>query len=372
MDSACASHPEANAVAACRVCGRAACILCLSEEKEGSFCSPRCVGAYREVVGWIVSPAADVAPAPPPPPATPPEPSPVPAASNRKGVVDKPSDIGPATIPAPVPERARRLPIVVGGLLVAAALVLGAVLLLRGGPEPVAKIRSRAEVPPVSRIEEPAPDPAPPPPAVPETPVTPPPPVPEPGPVIPVLKEPGPPPPAPNRRPTAPELAIVTPGPAVRKREPVVPKLSVPPPAPEPPKTRPRPAPLAVVMPDPAPVAKPAVPPPPPEPVPPPAKDPGATLEDRLKQASELIREATPLFTEVADRNPLPASLAALRALLGKAERAQGMLVEARTLYAEAVDRVDDPAAVRRRIRSLDDVLTSLRAVVADLRRRLE
>jgi hypothetical protein len=79
MEKHCSNHPESMAVATCKACSKSVCLMCVSDEKEGTFCSPECHAAF--VSGAPVS-AAQPAAAPggdvigsifdaePPPPST--------------------------------------------------------------------------------------------------------------------------------------------------------------------------------------------------------------------------------------------------------------------------------------------------------------
>src|SRR5207247_218192 len=89
MEKTCANHPESLALATCKACEKSVCLMCVLDEKEGTFCSTKCVQVFREVSAWVDPNAAPVAaPAPrtsvtaAPKPAAPPPP-PIRRASSR-------------------------------------------------------------------------------------------------------------------------------------------------------------------------------------------------------------------------------------------------------------------------------------------------
>ena len=120
------------------------------------------------------------------------------------------------------------------------------------------------------------------------------------------------------------------------------------PPKPEPPKPAPLPAPK----------------PEPPKPEPPKPEPPKESPADRTKrllaEAAARLREATPLYGEVAAAEPLPLQQAELKALLARAESAHRMLRDARILYLEAKAGSDDPSILDRRIAQIDALLAAL------------
>ncbi|HLY75301.1 MAG TPA: hypothetical protein VKU80_14365, partial [Planctomycetota bacterium] len=65
MDKSCANHPESMALATCKACDKSICLMCVVDEKEGTFCSSECHAAFvegREVPKYIESaPAAEPA-----------------------------------------------------------------------------------------------------------------------------------------------------------------------------------------------------------------------------------------------------------------------------------------------------------------------
>jgi hypothetical protein len=71
MEKTCANHPESLALATCKACEKSVCLMCVQDEKEGTFCSSKCVQVFREVTDWVdtnpKAPAAPVAEEPAPP-----------------------------------------------------------------------------------------------------------------------------------------------------------------------------------------------------------------------------------------------------------------------------------------------------------------
>lgn len=65
MDKSCANHPESMALASCKACDKSICLMCVVDEKEGTFCSSECHVALvegREVAKYVDSaPAAEPA-----------------------------------------------------------------------------------------------------------------------------------------------------------------------------------------------------------------------------------------------------------------------------------------------------------------------
>src|SRR5437762_2727709 len=53
MEKTCANHSESLALATCKACEKSICLMCVCDEKEGTFCSTRCTQAFREVGGWV-------------------------------------------------------------------------------------------------------------------------------------------------------------------------------------------------------------------------------------------------------------------------------------------------------------------------------
>lgn len=48
MDKSCANHPESMALATCKACDKSICLMCVVDEKEGTFCSSECHAAFVE------------------------------------------------------------------------------------------------------------------------------------------------------------------------------------------------------------------------------------------------------------------------------------------------------------------------------------
>jgi len=63
MDKSCANHPESMALASCKACDKSICLMCVVDEKEGTFCSSECHSALVEglEVPKYVEPAAQPA-----------------------------------------------------------------------------------------------------------------------------------------------------------------------------------------------------------------------------------------------------------------------------------------------------------------------
>ena len=53
MEKTCANHPESLALATCKACEKSICLMCVCDEKEGTFCSPKCISVFREVSDWV-------------------------------------------------------------------------------------------------------------------------------------------------------------------------------------------------------------------------------------------------------------------------------------------------------------------------------
>src|SRR4051812_9754634 len=63
MDKSCANHPGSMALASCKACEKSICLMCVVDEKEGTFCSTECHSALvegREVPKYV-EPAAQPA-----------------------------------------------------------------------------------------------------------------------------------------------------------------------------------------------------------------------------------------------------------------------------------------------------------------------
>ena len=92
-----------------------------------------------------------------------------------------------------------------------------------------------------------------------------------------------------------------------------------------------------------------------------------------MVDAAGLIREATPIYQEIAGAmDSLPADKATLRALVMKAERVNVKLRDARILYASVKADAPDPAVLDRRMGQLDELLAAVQECVRKIRERLE
>jgi len=66
MDKSCANHPESMALATCKACEKSICLMCVVDEKEGTFCSSDCHSAFangQEVPKFVAAAVESVAPA---------------------------------------------------------------------------------------------------------------------------------------------------------------------------------------------------------------------------------------------------------------------------------------------------------------------
>ena len=65
MDKSCANHPESMALATCKACEKSICLMCVVDEKEGTFCSSDCHTAFSngQEVPKFVGAVAEAAPA---------------------------------------------------------------------------------------------------------------------------------------------------------------------------------------------------------------------------------------------------------------------------------------------------------------------
>ena len=86
-----------------------------------------------------------------------------------------------------------------------------------------------------------------------------------------------------------------------------------------------------------------------------------------VAEAAGKIREATPLYGEVAAADPLPAQPPELKALFLRAESAHRMLRDARILYLDAKAASDDPSILDRRISQIDSLLAALAKRMAQM-----
>src|SRR6185503_7440703 len=61
MDKSCANHPESMALATCKACEKSICLMCVVDEKEGTFCSSDCHTAFasgQEVPKFVAAAAS--------------------------------------------------------------------------------------------------------------------------------------------------------------------------------------------------------------------------------------------------------------------------------------------------------------------------
>src|SRR5262245_54202464 len=67
MEKTCANHPESMAFASCKACEKSICLMCVVDEKEGTFCSDQCHKIFTEVAtgtgGFAAAAPAAAAPA---------------------------------------------------------------------------------------------------------------------------------------------------------------------------------------------------------------------------------------------------------------------------------------------------------------------
>ncbi len=175
----------------------------------------------------------------------------------------------------------------------------------------------------------------------------------QPDPVVVAPPPPPPPPPPVVIEPPPPPPVVVVPPPPPPPPPPVV-VVPVPVVIPKPPPPPPPPPPVVVV---PVPVVIPKPPPPPP---PPPPPKPTA-LEVALGSASNLIREATPVFVELADNlDPSKMPEEDVRAQLTRADAVERKLNSARGEYARIVAEAPDRAKVEWRMDVLGELITTL------------
>ncbi|RPH39487.1 MAG: hypothetical protein EHM91_12295 [Planctomycetota bacterium] len=96
-------------------------------------------------------------------------------------------------------------------------------------------------------------------------------------------------------------------------------------------------------------------------------------MKKSLNDAAGLIRDAAPLYAELAGAmNQLPDDAAALRELVGKAERLTLKLGDARLLYTSVKPDAPDPAVVDRRLTQLDELLNSVEECKRELKKRIQ
>jgi len=147
-----------------------------------------------------------------------------------------------------------------------------------------------------------------------------------------------------------PEPPVPPPSPSLVKTEAVVAKAVEEPPAvPEPPADPPTPPP---------PPAVPAKAPPLPSPAPAPAPAPEApTIENRFLSAAALLRDAEPLFREIADQfDPAALKKADVRELASKMDRVELQLEEAQQVYIRLRADAPDLENLEWRIHALEEL----------------
>ncbi len=186
-----------------------------------------------------------------------------------------------------------------------------------------------------------------------------------------------------SKRPPFPDTSIarVEPPKPPEPPKPVPPKPEppkpVPPKPPEPPKpepVKPVPPPPTPTPPKPEPVAPPKPEPPkPPPPVPPPVEDAAAKAQRAMADAGTRIREASPLYADLAqamERGVWEAK--ALKQLQLRAETVRGKLLEASALYGGARGSATDRSLVDGRLEKIRGLLETLDGFAATIRDRLK
>jgi hypothetical protein len=105
-----------------------------------------------------------------------------------------------------------------------------------------------------------------------------------------------------------------------------------------------------------------------------PAKEESAARAKKsMADAGVLIREASPMYTEVSNSiDALPSDKAALRDLYRKAERVQLKLNDARILYTSIRSDAPDPTLIDRRVKQLDELLEGVGVALKILRTRID
>jgi hypothetical protein len=104
----------------------------------------------------------------------------------------------------------------------------------------------------------------------------------------------------------------------------------------------------------------------------PPLEPPGEFRGTTRQDAARLIRQATPLYQEVAAAaDALPSDKEKLRALIAKGRRAQADLSTAAFIYLSLPPEAPDQADVRRRIGQLDEILAALKAALRKMSEKL-
>jgi len=102
-----------------------------------------------------------------------------------------------------------------------------------------------------------------------------------------------------------------------------------------------------------------------------PPEDDAAQRQRTLEEAARLLKSARPLFTEVADTlDAGTTDRAALQSLLQKAEAAETKLYDAQLRYM--IVRAADPTTIERRIREIDELMGTLKRVIAFVKGKLQ
>jgi len=417
MEKYCENHPKSHAVGSCEACHKMLCLMCLVERRGMTFCSDECAALYcgGSFPAKAAPGPAPMAPSPDagsPAPDVPPPPAAKPAPPRRKACFWHPevpytalcdrcgtAVCGACMIRSPRgtfcttacqsvsesihrqtagPSKTRVTFVWTALSLAALAVGVGTAFLMLGqlrdggtqAPAPVTAGDNRAPaievpIPKPPEVEPPKPEPPKPEPPKVESP-KPEPPKPEPPKVEPPKPEP-PKPEPPKVEPPKPE----PPKPEPTKVEPPKPE----PPKPEPPKVEPpKPEPP---KPEPPKVEPPKPEPPKPEPpIPEPAKvqpPPVDKVEKALNDAARLLREATPLYKEVAEADKAPPPRREdLEAVVARGETALKKLVSARTLYEGIKGEAKDPNVIEQRIKRIDRLAVSVSKAVANLRKGLD
>lgn len=100
-----------------------------------------------------------------------------------------------------------------------------------------------------------------------------------------------------------------------------------------------------------------------------PARQESPSVEKELASAAAAIRDARPLFDEIADRySPPDFQNGDIRDLAAKMDRAETKLREAREIYARVRDRAPDPKLLDHRQETIGELLESLEEGRAKMR----